>query len=147
MKLRQAVPAAILLLPVALFPIFDPAAWGSRYNLVLGALDTFFFIDVPLGLCLCHWFRPHWFKGARIFGWGALVFFGGWAFVAGGMFLAIQTGHGPDNGFSAFCAFFFGWLYLFVTLIPITLIYLLFRGIFRFLDKMKWRKMPKNPEK
>ena len=53
-KLRFIVPAILLILPVALILIFDPAAWKSKSNLVSDILGIIFFADVPIAMCLWH---------------------------------------------------------------------------------------------
>jgi hypothetical protein len=55
------------------------------------------------------------------------------------MFLETQFGRYPDNGFSVICAYLFGWMYIWFTMTPIALVYLLFRGILKL-----WQKKGKN---
>ena len=52
---RIIIPAILLILPVVLILIFDPAAWKSKYNLVSDILGTILFVDVPIGMS-CGWF-------------------------------------------------------------------------------------------
>ena len=48
--------------------------------------------------------------------------------VAGEMYLSsVRLGRGPENGFSAYCAYCFGWAYILLTMIPIGLLYQLIR--------------------
>ena len=62
---RIIIPAILLILPVVLILIFDPAAWKSKSNLISDILGTGFFVDVPIAMCLWHWFRPEHSDTAR----------------------------------------------------------------------------------
>ena len=123
------VGAFLLLLPHLLILSLDTAVWRTRWNLVDGIFGTIVFLDLPIAMCLCHWHRPKWFVLGETpipspLPW--LIFtLAGWALVAGGMYLAIKLGHGPDNGFAAVCAYLFGWAYIWIPMIPIGLVYLL----------------------
>ena len=129
------VSAILLILPVVLILVFDKAAWKSRWNLFDVILGTLFFVDVPIAVCLWHWFWPRHFRGIRwVAIFGLLTLFS-WVVMAGGMWLACIIGHGPDNGFSAVCAYLFGWAYLWITLVPIGAVYLLFCGAWRLLHR------------
>jgi hypothetical protein len=126
-----------LILPLILILLFDPASTRSRWNIVTSIADTLFFIDLPIGMCLLHYNFPQLFyKNRRIslIPW-VILFFGSWSYIALSMYLSIQLGHGPDNGFAAVCAYLFGWMYICFTMIPIGLIYLLFR-----LFQKLWKK-------
>jgi len=131
---RIIIPAILLILPVVLILIFDPAAWLSRYNLVSDILGTILFVDVPIGMCLWHWFKPEHFREWRWMIPFGLMTLGSWAVMAGGMWLACKTGHGPDNGFAAVCAVLFGWAYIWLTMIPIGSIYVGFRAILKLIS-------------
>ena len=126
-----------LILPIILILLFDPASTLSRWNIATSIADTLVFIDLPIGMCLLHYNFPQLFyKNRRIslIPW-VIFFFGSWSIIALGMYLSIQLGHGPDNGFAAVCAYLFGWLYIWIFMIPIGLIYLLFR-----LFQKLWKK-------
>ena len=64
-KLKFIIPAILLILPVVLFLIFDPAVWLSKSNLVSDILGMILFVDVPIGMCLWHWFKPEHFRERR----------------------------------------------------------------------------------
>ena len=122
---------ALLILPVVLMVIFDPAARLSRWNLCSDIAGTLLFLDLPIAVCMLHWFRPQLFRLKN--GWYSplpwlLLTLIGWLGVAGEMYVSVLLGRGPSNGFAAFCAYFFGWAYIWVTMIPIWLLYLLLRG-------------------
>ena len=120
-----------LILPVILVLRFDPASTLSRWNIVESIAGTLIFIDFPIGMCLLHYNFPQLvYKNGRIslIPW-VIFFFVSWGIVALGMYLSIQLGRGPDNGFAAVCAYLFGWLCIWIFMIPIGLIYLLFRQI------------------
>jgi len=140
-KLRFIVPAILLILPVALILIFDPAAWKSKSNLVSDILGIIFFADVPIAMCLWHWFKPEHFREWRWMIPFGLMTLGSWATIAGGMWIACKTGHGPDNGFAAVCAYLFGWAYIWLTMIPIGAVYVIFRAILKLIPVCLERKM------
>ena len=126
-----------LILPHILIFLFDPASTLSRWNIASSIAGTLIFIDFPIGMCLLHYNFPQLFyKNRRIslIPW-VILFFGSWSITALSMYLSIQLGHGPDNGFAAACAYLFGWMYIWFTMIPIGLIYLLFRGIQKLWQK------------
>ena len=135
------IPAILLILPVVLILIFDPAAWKSKYNLVSDILGTILFVDVPIGMCLWHWFKPEHFREWRWMIPFGLMTLGSWATIAGGMLLACKTGHGPDNGFAAVCAYLFGWAYIWLTMIPIGAVYVVFRAILKLIPICREWKM------
>ena len=58
------------------------------------------------------------------------------------MFLKTQFGRYPENGFSVACAYLFGWAFIWFTMIPIGLLYLLIRGIQKL-----WQQRRKKVEK
>ena len=132
---RIIIPA-ILLMPVVLILIFDPAAWKSKYNLVSDILGTILFVDVPIGMCLWHWFKPEHFREWRWMIPFGLMTLGSWAVMAGGMWIACRIGHGPENGFAIFCAYAFGWAYIWLTMIPIGAVYVVFRAILKLIQKI-----------
>lgn len=86
-KWKFIIPAILLILPVVLILIFDPAAWLSRYNLVSDILGTVFFADVPIAMCLWHWFKPEHFREWRWMIPFGLMTLGSWAIIAGGMWI------------------------------------------------------------
>ena len=123
----------LLLLPHILVIAFDPASCRSMYNFVSGVCGTIFFIDLPIGMCLLHYYFPQLFRHRKsghysIVPWGIFFLFC-WGIVALGMFLDTQVGRYPENGFAVGSAYLFGWIYIWLTMIPIGLIYLLFRLI------------------
>ena len=138
---RIIIPAILLILPVVLILIFDPAAWKSKYNLVSDILGMILFVDVPIGMCLWHWFKPEHFREWRWMIPFGLMTLGSWATIAGGMWLACKTGHGPDNGFAAVCAVLFGWAYIWLTMIPIGAVYVVFRAILKLIPICREWKM------
>ena len=138
---RIIIPSILLILPVALILIFDPAAWKSKYNLVSAILGTILFADVPIAMCLWHWFKPEHFREWRWMIPFGLMTLGSWATIAGGMWLACKTGHGPDNGFAAVCAVLFGWAYIWLTMIPIGAVYVVFRAILKLIPICREWKM------
>ena len=135
------IPAILLILPVVLILIFDPAAWKSKYNLVSDILGTILFVDVPIGMCLWHWFKPEHFREWRWMIPFGLMTLGCWAAVAGGMWISCRIGHGPRNGFAAVCAYAFGWAYVWLTMIPIGAVYVVFRAILKLIPVWRAWKM------
>ena len=128
---RVIVCSLLLILPVALILSLDPAVWLSKWNFVTGIIDTLFFLDLPIAVCLCHWFRPEWFRLKKS-GWYSpypwlLLGLVSWVYSAVGMYLSIRFHRGPNNGFSVFCAYALGWMYIWFTMIPIGAVYLLMR--------------------
>ena len=140
-KLKFIIPAILLILPVVLILIFDPAAWLSKSNLVSDILGTILFVDVPIGMCLWHWFRPEHFRESRWMIPFGLMTLGCWAAVAGGMWIACRIGHGPRNGFAAVCAYAFGWAYVWLTMIPIGAVYAVFRAVLKLIPVWREWKM------
>ena len=140
-KLKFIIPAILLILPVVLILIFDPAAWLSKSNLVSDILGTILFVDVPIGMCLWHWFKPQHFREWRWMIPFGLMTLGCWAAVAGEMWIACRIGHGPENGFAIFCAYAFGWAYIWLTMIPIGAVYVIFRAILKLIPVCREWKM------
>ena len=139
-KLKVIIPAILLILPVVLILIFDPAAWKSKYNLVSDILGTILFVDVPIGMCLWHWFKPEHFRESRWMIPFGLMTLGSWAAVAGAMWIDLRIGHGPENGFAIFCAYAFGWAYIWLTMIPIGAVYVIFRAILKLIPVcLEWK--------
>lgn len=130
----------LLLLPVILMLAFDPAAWQSKREFLYAAAGTLVFIDLPIAVCLLHWFRPRWFRFGNgfpsPFPWLLLTLIG-WGFVAGTTYLDVRLGRGPDNGFSTFCAYCLGWAYIWLTTIPIGMLYLLLRAVVWLVKKLR----------
>ena len=132
-KIRFLWIVLLLLMPHILVIIFDPASCLSLYNFVSDICETIFFIDLPIGMCLLHYYFPQLFRHRKrghysIVPWGIFFLFC-WGVVALGMFLDTQFGRYPENGFAVACAYLFGWVYIWFTMIPIGLIYLLIRLI------------------
>lgn len=131
---RIIIPAILLILPVVLILIFDPAAWKSKYNLVSDILGTILFVDVPIGMCLWHWFKPEHFRENRwMIPFGLMTLFS-WAVIAVETWIDLRIGHGPENGFAIFCAYAFGWAYIWLTMIPIGAVYVIFRAILKLIE-------------
>ena len=129
--LKIVVCGSSLVLPVVLYLLLDPAVRLSTWNLCSGVTDALVFFDLPIAVCLLHWLRPQWFRLKNgwysPFPWLVLMLVC-WIYVAGEMYLSVQLGRGPGNGFSAFCAYCFGWAYIWFAMIPIGLLYLLIRA-------------------
>ena len=131
MKKRDWLMSGLLLiLPVVLAVALDPASRLSVPKFLSCVLGTIFFIDLPIAMCLLHEYRPQWFRSRKtgfysIVPWVifALVC---WGFIALDMTVAILLGKGPENGFTVFCTYCFAWAYIWITMIPIGLLYLLF---------------------
>ena len=88
---------------------------------------------MPAGYCTLHLRLVDLVCGYySIVSWGIFSWRG---IVALAMFLETQFRRYPANGFSVVCAYLFGWAYIWFTMIPIGLIYLLFRGI-----QILWQK-------
>ena len=141
---RIIIPAILLVLPVVLILIFDPAAWLSKSNLVSDILGTILFVDVPIGMCLWHWFKPEHFREWRWMIPFGLMTLGCWAAVAGGMWIDCKIGHGPRNGFAIFCAYAFGWAYIWLTMIPIGAVYAVFRAVLKLIQKCRGTRTVRN---
>ena len=131
--------ALLLTVPVVLVLVFNPASRLSLRNFFQNIAGTIFLIDFPIGMCLLHYHFPQLFRHRKkghysIVPWGifSLVC---WGIVALDMFLETQFGRYPENGFSVACAYLFGWLYIWFTMIPIGSIYLLFRWIQKICQK------------
>ena len=129
----------LLTLPVIAVLLLDPASTLSCRNVLSSIAGTVFFIDFPIGMCLLHCYYPQLFRHRKsghysIVPWG-IFFLVCWGIVALDMFLETQFGRYPENGFSVACAYLFGWAYIWFTMIPIGLIYLLIRLILKILQK------------
>ena len=132
-KINYPLTALLLILPIVLVLVFDPAGARSFRNFFSDIAGTIFFIDFPIGMCLLHYYYPQLFRHRKsgyysIVPW-VIFFLVCWGIVALGMFLETQFGRYPENGFSVVCAYLFGWMYIWFTMIPIGLIYLLIRLI------------------
>lgn len=143
MKAARVIVCLLLILPVALILSLDPAVWLSKWNFVTGIIDTLFFLDLPIAVCLCHWFRPEWFRLKKS-GWYSpypwlLLGLVSWVYSAVGMYLSIRFHRGPNNGFSVFCAYALGWMYIWFTMIPIGTVYLLIRLVMELVNWLKKR--------
>ena len=144
-KIRFLWIVLLLLLPHILVITFDPASTLSLRNFLGDISGTIFFIDLPIGMCLLHYYFPQLFRHRKsghysIVPWG-IFFLVCWGIVALEMFLETQFGRYPENGFAVGCAYFFGWAYIWFTMIPVGLIYLLIRLI----EKL-WQKRKKEDE-
>ena len=140
-KINYLSIVLLLILPIVLVLVFDPASTLSFRNFLGDIAGSIFFIDFPIGMCLLHYYYPQLFQHRKsgyysIVPWGifSLVC---WGIVALGMFLEIQFGRYPENGFSVVCAYLFGWMYIWFTMIPIGLIYLLIRLISKLCQKRR----------
>ena len=129
----------LLILPIIVYFLIDAASTSSVRNILWSLCGTIFFIDFPIGMCLLHYYYPQFFRHRKsghysIVPWSifSLVC---WGLVALGMFLETQFGRYPENGFSVVCAYLFGWTFIWFTMIPIGLIYLLFRCIQKLWNK------------
>ena len=123
----------LLILPIIVYFLIDAASTSSVRNILWSLCGTIFFIDFPIGMCLLHYYFPQVFRHRNsghysIVPWIIFTLVC-WAIVVLAMFLETQFGNYPENGFSVFCAYFFGWAYIYFTMVPIGLIYLLFRLI------------------
>ena len=131
---RQILRIVLLLIfPIVIYFLLDPAATASAESIFRSFSWAVFFLDLPIGMCLLHYYFPQLFRGCKrghysIVPWG-IFFLVCWGIVALEMFLETRFGRYPENGFSAGCAYFFGWAYIWFTMIPVGLIYLLFRLI------------------
>ena len=140
---KRLIPITLLLtVPIVLVLVFDPASTLSLRIFLGNISGTIFFIDFPIGMCLLHYYYPQFFRHRQkghysIVPWLILSLIS-WGIVALGMFIAIQFGRYPENGFSVVCAYLFGWAYIWFTMIPIGLIYLLIRLIQKIWQN--WRK-------
>ena len=129
----------LLTVPIVLVLVFDPATTLSLRNFLENIAGSVFFIDFPIGMCLLHYYFPQLFHHRQkghysIVPW--LIFsLISWGIVALGMFIETQFGRYPENGFSVVCSYLFGWMYIWFTMIPIGLIYLLIRLIQRLQQK------------
>ena len=140
--------AILFTVPIVLVLVFDRASTLSLRNFLGNIAGTIFFIDFPIGMCLLHYYFPHLFYHRKsgyysIVPWGIFTLVS-WGIVALGMFLETQFGRYPENGFSVVCAYLFGWAYIWFTMIPIGLFYLLFRGIQKLWQKRREKVEKKN---
>ena len=141
MKKRLIPIAPLLTVPIVLVLIFDPASTLSLRNFFGDIFGTIFFIDFPIVMCLLHYYFPQLFRHRKsghysIVPWG-IFFLVCWGIVALEMFLETQFWGYPENGFSVACAYLFGWMFIWFTMIPIGLIYLLIRGIQKLCQKRR----------
>ena len=129
----------LLTLPIIAVLLLEPASMLSCRNILSDIAGTLFWIDLPIGMCLLHCYYPQLFRHRKsghysIVPWG-IFFLVCWGIVALDMFLETQFGRYPENGFSVACAYLFGWAYIWFTMIPIGLIYMLIRLILKLLQK------------
>ena len=129
----------LLTLPIVAVLLLNPASMLSCRNILSDIAGTVFLIDLPICMCLLHCCYPQLFRHRKsghysIVPWG-IFFLVCWGIVALDMFLETQFGRYPENGFSVACAYLFGWAYIWFTMIPIGLIYLLIRLILKLLQK------------
>lgn len=140
MTIKKIICTSILfILPIVLIIVFDPASMFSVRNFLSDVAGTIFFIDLPIAICLLHYYCPQLFKNPKTNTFYStpwlLLFFGSWGVIALEMFISIKLDCGPENGFAAFCAYFFGWSYIWFTMIPIGISYLIFRQILKLCRK------------
>lgn len=89
-------------------------------------------MTLPLLLFALHWWKPHLFKGfARVFSAAVIISVLGWLLVNLSLFLVP-----PDNGFASHTAFFLGWAYIWLLIIPACVVYLLLRLLVMLLFKL-----------
>ena len=123
--------ALLLALPVIPVLVLAEAQRLSTWDICGEVSAMLVFFDLPIAVCLLHRLRPRWFRLKNgwysPFPWLVLMLVC-WIYVASETYLSIQLGRGPENGFSAFCAYCFGWAYIWFTMIPIGLLYLLIRA-------------------
>lgn len=83
------------------------------------------FIALPCATVILHWIRPAFFDGLgrKIIIWVSFSALS-WILVVIGMFV----GPPPENGFAYVCAFWAGWSYIWIFIIPIILLYILIRS-------------------
>lgn len=80
-------------------------------------------VSIPILLFALHWWKPQLFKGfARIFSAVVIISVLSWILVNFSLFLVP-----PDNGFASHAAFFLGWAYIWLLIIPLGVVYLLLR--------------------
>ena len=143
-KIRFLWILLLLLLPHILVITFDPVSCRSMYNFVCDVCGTIFFIDLPIGMCLLHYYFPQLFRHRKsghysIVPWSIFFLFC-WGVVVLVTFLVTQFGRYPENGFAVVCAYLFGWAYIWFTMIPIGLIYLLIRGFIKLWHIMREKR-------
>ena len=146
MRTRSVSITLLLTVPIVLVLVFDPASTLSLRNFLGDIFGTIFFIDFPIGMCLLHYYFPQLFRHRKsghysIVPW-SIFFLVCWGIVALEMFLETQFWGYPENGFSVISAYFCGWAFIWFTMIPIGLFYLLFRGIQKL-----WQKRREKVEK
>ena len=130
---KIVVCGSSLVLPVVFYLLLGPnVVWYSAQNFCYGVANVLVFIDLPIAVCLLHWLRPQWFRLKKSnwispFPWLVLMLLS-WIYVAGETYIAIQRGWSPKNGFVTFYAYCFGLAYIWFTMIPIGLLYLLIRA-------------------
>ena len=139
------IPAILLIVPVTLILLFDLNAWKSWYALISEIFGLVFFVDVPIAMCLWHWYRPDHFRGLRWVIPAGLLSLVGWIVVAVSMWIDCHTGHYPENGFAVACAYVLGWSYIWFFMVPIGTVYLLFRGVLEFCKAVMNRRRPRSP--
>ena len=98
---------------------------------------TFFFVIFPLSACLLFDKYRQFFTGSRVLLAIFLYSLLSWGVTNGVIYfrylLDPMSLQGPEGGF----ALFFGWLYLWITSIPVFLIYLTVRVITSIVNKKK----------
>lgn len=63
MTIKKIICISILfILPIVLIIVFDPASMFSVRNFLSDVAGTIFFIDVPIAICLLHYYCPQLFK-------------------------------------------------------------------------------------
>ena len=133
--------ALLLILPITVVVLFNRTSTLSLRNFLENIAGTLFFVDLPIGMCMLHYYRPQLFRHHKkghysIVPWG-IFFLACWGIVVSATTLYIKLGSGPMHGVAVICAYLFGWAYIWVTMIPIGLLYLLFRLIKKLY--LKWK--------
>lgn len=128
--------AFLFSLPVVLVCGLDPAAGRSLKNFFGDFFGAIFLFDLPLAVCVLHYYFPHLFRSRdrkhySLLPWVILALISQ-VVIAGGMFWETRFGQYPENGFSVVCAYALGWLYIYFTMIPIGLLYVIFLAVKSF---------------
>lgn len=88
-----------------------------------------FVLVIPLGLCFAVERCREWFAGARLPLWPIGVTLFSWLWVNGLILIPYYLGLTQIRGPEAAFALLFGWLYLWIAMLPVITIYLICRLI------------------
>jgi len=88
-----------------------------------------FVLVIPLGLCVAVERRREWFAGARLALWLIGITLFSWLCTNAAVWVPCYLGLTQIRGPEAAFALLFGWLYLWVTMLPVITIYLISRLI------------------